>query len=70
LSLTTVASNCTTGLPTDEIESTTSGSGLSYQGNGVWQYNWKTTGLTGCRTLNLRLTGNPTPQPALFNIRP
>ena len=52
----TVKYNCETGVPTDEVEQTsTANSGLTFT-NGVYQYNWKTAkNQTGCFRFELRL---------------
>ena len=54
--------SCATGVPTDAIEEyTASASGLQYQGDGNWQYNWKTpkTYAGQCRTFTINLAGRP-----------
>jgi hypothetical protein len=68
--LTSSADACITGAPTDDIETTTTGSGLTYTGDGNWLYNWKTTGLAaGCRELRLQIYGAPEIVTAAFDLR-
>jgi hypothetical protein len=68
--LTSGTDTCMVGAPTDNIETTTTGSGLTYTGDGNWLYNWKTTGLvTGCRELRLQIYGAPEPVTAAFDLR-
>ena len=61
--------NCETGVPTDEVEQTsTANSGLTFT-NGVYQYNWKTAkNATGCFRFELRLADGSL-HVALFRLR-
>ena len=46
------------------------GSDLKYQGNGIWQYNWKTPrSPTGCFDLQLRLNDSDTPRIVEVRLR-
>jgi len=61
---------CTNNVESDEVPTTTNGSGLRYTGDGNWHYNWKTTGLpTGCRELRLWIQGAPSAATAAFELR-
>ena len=50
------------GLPDDAIEEYAGSSGLQYQGDGNWQFNWKTpkTYSGQCRTMTLTLSDGTT----------
>ena len=55
-------------MPQDEIEQTTSSSGLTFSG-GLYQYNWKTPkSARGCFRFELRLDDGST-HVALFRLR-
>ena len=61
--------NCESGVPTDEVETTsTSNNGLTFTG-GIYQYNWKTAkNATGCFRFELRLSDGSL-HVALFKLR-
>ena len=77
VSVTSNTTGCGSGLPTDEIETYAGSSGLLYQGNGNWQFNWKTPkAYTGqCRTMHLNLSDviapatTPVDRTAMFQFK-
>ena len=70
VSLTSSVQACTVAVATDEIELFATASGLQYQGDGNWQFNWKTAkGQVGCRVLSLNLKGSSGAITARFQFR-
>ena len=70
LSLLTVP--CPSDAPTNIVteEEIVVGSGLSYSGNGVWHFNWKSPKTASeCRDFNLRLSGTTDPYVVKLKLR-
>jgi hypothetical protein len=65
--------NGAAGEPTDEVseEVAAGASGLQYNGDGYWQYNWKTPeSYAGtCRVMYVRLAGGITSPRAKFQFK-
>lgn len=70
-SLTSGSTTCSAGDPLDTVETYSANSGLQYQGDGNWQYNWKTTrGYAGqCRVMRLNLADGASSRLAEFRFR-
>jgi hypothetical protein len=70
-SITSSSSDCSTSAPVDDIETYAGGSGLQYQGDGWWQFNWATpSSYAGqCRIMRLRLAGGTSVASALFQFQ-
>jgi Tol biopolymer transport system component len=71
VSITSGAGTCSPSDPTDEIETYSGSSGLQYQGNGWWQFNWKSlSGYAGqCRVMRLNLADGQPGHLAYFQFR-
>jgi hypothetical protein len=72
VALTSSQASCATmtDLPADDIETTSTNSGLQYTGNGSWHYNWKTpkSYANQCRIMTLTLNDGST-HDALFKFK-
>ena len=71
VSLTSGSTTCSSTDPTDVIETYSGGSGLQYQGDGNWQFNWKTPkSYAGqCRTMRLNLADSDTSRIGYFQFK-
>jgi hypothetical protein len=70
-SITSGSLTCDSSDPQDAIETYAGGSGLQYQGNGTWQFNWKTpkTYAGQCRVMRLNLADGVSNRTAEFRFK-
>jgi len=71
VSITSGSTTCSPSDPIDVIETYSGNSGLQYQGNGNWQFNWKTLkSYAGqCRVMRLNLADGNTSRIAEFRFK-
>ena len=71
VSLTSGSTTCSSGDPVDAIETYSGASGLQYQGDGNWQFNWKTPkSYAGqCRIMRLNLADGAAHHTASFQFK-